>query len=118
MDWQRLLNSFVFAARGIGRVISSQQNMQIHLAMTVFALLLLWHYSIDGWELAWVISAIFLVLCLETINSAVEWSCDRIGQEYHPLVEKAKDAAAGAVLMAALHAVIAACIVFSPRIFN
>ena len=57
-----------------------------------------------------------LVMALEHVNTAVEAVVDMVTEEYHPLAKVAKDTAAGAVLIAAIMAAIAGCIIFLPKI--
>lgn len=75
------------------------------------------YYSISSTE--WLVQIILcgLVLMAETFNTAIEKSFDRMGEEYHPITEKGKDIAAGAVLIAALIAVIGGVIIYWPKIF-
>jgi diacylglycerol kinase len=55
---------------------------------------------------------------LEAVNSAVEYVVDLASPDYHKLAEKAKDMAAGAVLLAAIGSVIIALIIFLPKIIS
>ena len=57
---------------------------------------------------ALLLAAAFLVLLTELINTAIEALCDRVELGNDPLIERAKDCAAGAVLMAAGTAVVVA----------
>jgi diacylglycerol kinase (ATP) len=65
----------------------------------------------------WLVLGIALVWGAEAMNTAVEMACDAISQDHHPLIGKAKDAAAGAVLVAAIAAVIIGALVFWPYVF-
>lgn len=58
----------------------------------------------SAWRISVVVLATAAVLAVEGVNTAVEHAVDRIGLERHPLSRAAKDAAAGAVLVAALGA--------------
>ena len=53
---------------------------------------------------------------MEAINSAIEALADTISTDYHPLIGRAKDLAAGAVLFAALTAALIGLLIFVPRI--
>jgi diacylglycerol kinase (ATP) len=57
-------------------------------------------------EFALLAMAIILVLFAELINTALEVVVDLVSPEYHPLARRAKDVAAGAVLVASVGAVI------------
>lgn len=59
-----------------------------------------------------------LVLALELVNSALESTLDLVSPEFHPLVKRAKDAAAGAVLVAALFAVLVGLWVLGPPLWR
>lgn len=56
-----------------------------------------------GWTWAALIClCIALVLALELANAALEYAVDRLHADIHPEIKYAKDAAAGAVLMASI----------------
>nr|WP_325175567.1 diacylglycerol kinase family protein [Paenibacillus sonchi] len=56
--------------------------------------------------------AITLVLAAELLNTAIEATIDLVSPEIHPLAKKAKDTAAGAVLLTAVFAAIVGIYVF------
>lgn len=53
-----------------------------------------------------------LVTALECANTAVEALADTLSAEHHPLLKIAKDAAAGAVLLAAIVSAVCGCMLF------
>ena len=59
--------------------------------------------------------AIVSVWTAEALNTALELLCDVASPEFHPLIETAKDVAAGAVLICAAGAMVIAGL-YSPRI--
>jgi diacylglycerol kinase len=59
-----------------------------------------------------------LVLGAEMINTSLENIVDIISPEHHPLAGRAKDIAAGAVLLTAILAATVGLIVFVPKLFN
>ena len=59
-----------------------------------------------------------LVMALEMVNTAVEAVVDLVTKERKPLAKLAKDAAAGAVLIAAIMAAIAGMIIFIPKLLE
>lgn len=61
-----------------------------------------------------VVGAVTLVLAMELGNTAIEALVDLLQPELHPLARAAKDAAAGAVLVAAAGAVVVGTLVFWP----
>jgi diacylglycerol kinase (ATP) len=72
--------------------------------------------AVPPFELALLVLTCSLVLALEALNSAVEAVCDLVSPTYHPLVKRAKDAAAAAVLLSALGAVMIGGLVLGPRL--
>ncbi|MDO5132411.1 MAG: diacylglycerol kinase family protein [Eubacteriales bacterium] len=112
---QPLLESFRHAFDGI-LIGITERNMKIHclaaLLVVFFGLFL--HISAMEWC---VCLALFgLVMGLELVNTAVEAVVDLVTQEYQPLAKRAKDTAAGAVLIAAIMAAAAGLIIFIPRL--
>ena len=69
-------------------------------------------------EWCWVVLAVVGVWTAEALNTALEFLCDVASPEFHPLVEKSKDVAAGAVLIAALGAVAIGILVFGPHVLE
>ena len=69
-------------------------------------------------NLAPLILACALVLGLELVNTAVEASLDLLHAAPHPLVKRAKDAAAGAVLIASCGAVLVGLAVLGPPLWD
>lgn len=104
--------TFRHAWEGIVYAFRTQINMRVHVAATLLVAVMgyILHISVIDW--LFVITAMALVLVAEMINTAIETTVDLISPEFHPLAKIAKDTAAGAVLMAAVFAVIVGCIVF------
>ena len=54
----------------------------------------------------------------ETLNTAIEFLADAVSSEHHPLIEKAKDVAAGAVLISAIGSAVIGTLIFFPYILK
>jgi len=52
----------------------------------------------------------------EAFNTALELLCELVSPEFHPLVGRAKDVAAGAVLIAAIGSAIVGAILLVPHV--
>jgi diacylglycerol kinase (ATP) len=111
------IRSFGYAFRGIGTLLATQPNARIHLVATVAAVALGLILHISSGEWLAIILSIALVWTAEGLNTALELLADRVAPEQHPLVGKAKDAAAAAVLLAAAGALAAGLIVFLPKLY-
>jgi diacylglycerol kinase (ATP) len=110
------LRSFEYALRGIAAMLRTQHNAWIHAAATVVALGAGFALRIAATEWLAVVLAIMAVWTAEALNTAFEALCDVASPEFHPLVKRAKDVAAGAVLISALGAVVVAALVFGPKL--
>lgn len=110
------MRSFVDAGRGLWWVLVSQPNARLHALATAGAIALgLWlGLSLLEWSV--VLLAVGLVWMAEALNSALEALADRTAPEWHPLVGRAKDAAAGGVLAAAIIALLVGLLVFGPKL--
>lgn len=110
------LESFRYAARGIATMLRGEANARIHVAAALLAIGAGLGLGIERGEWLAIALAIGLVFMAEGFNTAFEALCDVASPGRHPLVERAKDVAAGAVLLAALAAVAVALLVFGPRL--
>lgn len=101
----KLLRGFKCALSGVLYTINHERNMRIHIIVGIYLLYFLGFYNLSATEMAVLLLAMALVICLELVNTAVERVCDLHSKEYNPLIKKAKDVAAGAVLVAAIFSV-------------
>jgi diacylglycerol kinase len=113
---QRRVASFGHAGRGVWAALRSEIHLRFHAAATVVAIGLGFYYGISRLEWALVALAIAGVWTAELVNTAIEALTDLVSPEYHALAGKAKDVAAGAVLLAALGALVVGVLVFGPRV--
>ncbi|MCR5414976.1 MAG: diacylglycerol kinase family protein [Kiritimatiellae bacterium] len=113
-----MMKSFLHAFSGIVAAVRGERNMRIHVAAALAAIVLGAWLGLDGREWAEVVICIALVMSLECLNTAVESVVDLASPGLHPLAKKAKDCAAGAVLVAAIGAAVVGCIVFGPKLLN
>lgn len=117
MSLRRRINSFRFAFRGLADLFRNQANARIHLVVAVVVALAGWWLGLSRLEWVAVVLSIALVISMEAMNTALEYLADRISPEHDPLVGKAKDAAAAAVLIAAFGAVTVGLIIFLPKLY-
>ena len=106
------LKSIGYALRGLKLMLVTQHNAWLHLAATVAAVVAALVLQISRWEWCAIIIAIIAVWTAEALNTALEHFCDVASPEFHPSVEKAKDVAAAAVLIAAMGAVAVGLLIF------
>ena len=103
------------ALRGIRTMIASQRNAWIHAVATVVVVVAGLVVGLQWAEWCWIVLAIVSVWTAEALNTAIEFLTDVASPNFHPIAGRAKDVAAGAVLLAAVGAVIIGALVFGPR---
>lgn len=118
MSLRRRLASFRFAFQGLKLLVRTQPNARIHLTLAVAAVSGGWFFQISRVEWMAVAVCMGMVLALEAVNTALENLTDLVSPEFHPLAGKAKDLAAGAVLLAAMAALTVGLLVFVPKIWK
>lgn len=106
--------SFKNAFAGIWVALKEQDNLKFHFLLAGLAISLGVILQIAQIEWLILILTIGLVLCLELTNTALEEIVNSFTDEIHPSAKKAKDVAAGAVLVAAITAKIIGLIIFLP----
>ena len=106
--------SFGHAFRGVGSALRSEVHLRFHAAATMAVLGLGLYYRLGRLEWALVALAVAGVWTAELANTAIEALTDLASPDFHPLAGKAKDVAAGAVLLAALGAAVVGALVFGP----
>ena len=112
----RRIKSFGFAIQGVVTFCKTQPNGWIHLLGALFAIALGLVYKINPMEWCMIVFAIAFVIATEMLNTGLEFLTDLASPSIHPLAKKAKDVAAGAVLVAAIASVVIAAIIFLPKI--
>jgi undecaprenol kinase len=113
------LGSFEFAITGIKTAFHDECNMRKHFLMGILVVIAGFIFKISLKEWLWVLAAIFFVIVMEVLNSVAETIVDlATNYHYHPLAKKAKDMAAGAVLLASILAIIIGLIIFLPRFWQ
>jgi diacylglycerol kinase (ATP) len=112
------IRSFRHAIDGIALMLRSQHNAWLHAVASVTVLIsgIICHLSARGF--CWLVIAIMAVWTAEALNTALEFLADVASPEFHPLAKKAKDVAAGAVLISAGGSVVIALLVFGPHIIK
>ncbi|OGR44568.1 MAG: diacylglycerol kinase [Elusimicrobia bacterium GWA2_61_42] len=107
--------SFKYAGRGVWWACS-EPNFRIHLAAASAAVFLGFWLGLSAMEWCAVLLCFSAVMSAEALNSAVEKLTDLVSPGHHVLAGKAKDLAAGAVLISAVMAAVVGCIIFLPKL--
>ncbi len=111
------VQSFRYAIRGISEMLRTESNARIHVIATIAVVSAGFAIGINRTEWLAITLSITGVWCAEGFNTAFESLCDVASSQYHPKVERAKDIAAGAVLLTATGAVVIFLLVFGHHLF-
>jgi diacylglycerol kinase len=113
---RQLLPRFRDAFFGLWRAYQEEPNLRFHLFAAICVGIAAWAVRVEGWEVGYLAVSILAVLVAELVNTAVERVVDLAAAgRFHPLAAQAKQVAAGAVLLSAVQAAIAAVLLFFVR---
>ena len=113
-----LLKTLSYGFNGIFYTLRHERNMVIHFLVMILVIIagIVFKITFVEWGICFVLFA--LVLSLELMNTALENVVDLVTEEKKAKAKIAKDAAAGAVLVAAIFSVIIGISIFLPRLLN
>lgn len=101
---------------GVAYTLLTQRNFRIQLGFALAAAVLCWILRVGAVQAALVAVCAASVLAAECANTALESVVDLVTSEYSELARRAKDCAAGAVLVLAMGSVVVALLVFAPAL--
>ena len=113
---RKLMKSIKYAREGTKHALRTQRNLWIHFFIGLLVLAFALWLNISLLEFCLLIVVIFGVVVAEMFNTAIEELINIISPQQRIEAALAKNVAAGAVLLAALGAVIVGCIIFLPRL--
>ncbi|MEQ9426617.1 MAG: diacylglycerol kinase family protein [Cyclobacteriaceae bacterium] len=108
--------SFKYALDGLQRLISEEHNARIHAIVAIMVIGCSIWFNISPLEWCLVLLSVGIVFISEAFNSSIERLADLYSRDKNPQIKVVKDLAAGAVLLAALIALIIGLIIFIPKI--
>ncbi len=113
-SWLESLNC---AIEGILWAAKSERHIRYHFVAALAVIFLALFFKISALEFFLLVLAAILVIFAELINTAIEAVIDLVTEDYHELAKRAKDVAAGAVLVTSVGAVTLGYLVLSGHIF-
>ena len=114
----KVFKSFVYAWHGMRYSYKTQLNFRIHLLVLAVVIIAGFVLQVNSTEWLFIIVCSMLVLSLELMNTSLEFLCDAVTTEIHPIIKIVKDVSAAAVLLAAAGSVVIGLIIFLPKILN
>ncbi|MAX80621.1 MAG: diacylglycerol kinase [Crocinitomicaceae bacterium] len=115
---RKRIKSFGYAFSGIATLLKEEHNARIHAVATVCVIVAGIYFKVSVTEWIALVFAIGLVFALEAVNTAIEALADFASPEQHPLIKKAKDVAAAAVLIGAFAAAAVGLFIFLPKVIE
>ena len=114
---QSLFRSFANAWNGFVVCFREERNIKIHCFAAVMVLIFgnILHISVTEWLICFLLFG--LIMGMELMNTAIESVVDLVTDEWEPLAKRAKDCAAGAVLIASIWAAVAGGTIFFPKLY-
>jgi diacylglycerol kinase (ATP) len=118
IDVRRTLYSFRHAGRGIRWALSSQANLRVHFVVAAVVLIAALLLRFSAIEFVGLVLCIAIVIAAELFNTALEVLIDYAWPERHPMIGRAKDVAAAAVLVVATGAAVVGVLLFARHLFH
>ncbi|MFN8482896.1 MAG: diacylglycerol kinase family protein [Anaerolineae bacterium] len=109
--------SFGWAFEGIGHTWKTQLNFRIHVTIASIVVVAAVWLRVPPRDWAVLALTIGVVFALELMNTAIEALVDLASPGQHDLARIAKDAAAGAVMVAAIAAVFVGIFILGPPLW-
>ncbi len=113
-SWVESLNC---AIEGILWAVKRERHLRYHFVAALAVLFLALFFHVTALEFFLLVLAAVLVIFAELMNTAIEALVDLVTEEYHELAKRAKDVAAGAVLVTSVGAATLGYLVLSGHIF-
>ncbi|MCI5702680.1 MAG: diacylglycerol kinase family protein [Erysipelotrichaceae bacterium] len=118
MKNKKLINSFKYAFTGMWSAYKSERNMKIHIAVAILVILFGVFLQISTYEWLACTVCFAMVIGSEMFNTAIETVVDIAMPKKDERAKKAKDVAAGGVLVFAIGSAIIGSIIFIPKIID
>jgi len=112
----RFYKSLLYSLNGLKYLIKNEVNFNIHILAAILVIIAGIYFKLQTWEWCVITIAIGSVMTAEGLNTSIEILTDLVTKEHHPLAEKTKDTAAGAVLITTIMAIILGIIIFLPKL--
>ena len=89
---------------------SFREDLLFAALLIPFAIIL----PVNAVSTALMIAALFLIIIVELLNSAIEWTIDYLRPEHHPLAKRIKDMASAAVFLSYLNCLVVWAVLLWP----
>jgi diacylglycerol kinase (ATP) len=101
---ERLVKATFFSFQGIVSTFKCEEAFRLEFIAATFLFPIALLLPIGVTEKVALISSLFLILIVEILNSAIEWTINYISTEIHPIAKKVKDMGSAAVFLSLCNA--------------
>ena len=106
-----------YSVKGAFYLIKTEHSIQAQLFFSVCFIIAGFYFNISKIEWLFQVLAICLVLCAESLNTAIEKLADFIHPDHNKKIGFIKDVSAGAVFFASIFALLTIYMIYSSKIF-
>lgn len=110
--------SFKNAFNGLIWAFTTQPNFRVHTTLAILAILGGFWLKVSYIEMVLIVLTIIFGMGVEMVNTSIEAMTDLITSQWKKEAKIAKDVAAGMMLLTAFGAILVACLIFLPRIYQ
>ncbi|MBR6231567.1 MAG: diacylglycerol kinase [Alphaproteobacteria bacterium] len=103
---KHLLKAFVYSWQGGKALFKNEIAFRQDLLVFIVGLCVCFCLTLTATQRAIMVFSLFLILLMETVNSAIEAVVDRISEERHPLSGQAKDMGSFLVFLSFVNAIV------------
>ena len=96
---KRLVNSTLFSWAGLTILFHKEFAFRLEIVLTLLLVPVIYWLELEFHIKLLLFALLWLLLIVETINSAIEATVNRISLEHHPLSKQAKDMGSAAVFL-------------------
>ena len=105
-DFRNFISSIAYSIEGFFAALRHEPSFREDLLFAVLLTPLAIILPVNAVSTAVMLASLFLIIIVELINSAIEWTIDYISTEHHPLAKRVKDMASAAVFLSYLNCVV------------
>jgi diacylglycerol kinase (ATP) len=112
------IKAIFYSIKGAFLLLKTEHSIQTQSIIALMFIIAGLYFEISDIEWLFQILAICLVLCAESLNTAIEKIADFIHPDYNKKIGFIKDIAAGAVFFAAIFALATVYFIYSAKLFD
>ncbi|HKB91883.1 MAG TPA: diacylglycerol kinase [Opitutaceae bacterium] len=114
-NFRNFIRSISYALSGFSAALKHEPSFREDLVFAILLVPFTVILRVKAIESAVMIASLFLIIIVELLNSAIEWTIDYISTAEHPMAKRAKDMASAAVFVTYINCVVVWAIILSTK---